>query len=170
MAIVPDRFRPYVAALLGMLVTGLGQLYLRRWLRAFAWFALAFGVSVAFVPETAAADVLSGEPVDPVALLPGALVGVASAIDAFILARREVATETGGPRVGGPSQVDATDVGPMTGETHALAGEAETLEATAGQKIDCPACGKPIDPELGFCHWCTTEFATGGTDDANNAN
>jgi hypothetical protein len=28
---------------------------------------------------------------------------------------------------------------------------------TDGQ-VDCPACGKPVDPELGFCHWCTTDF------------
>jgi hypothetical protein len=25
-------------------------------------------------------------------------------------------------------------------------------------RVDCPACGRSIDPELGFCHWCTTEF------------
>lgn len=170
MAIVPDRFRPYFAGLLGMLVTGLGQLYLRRWLRALAWFALAFGVSLAFVPESAAANVLSGEAVDPFALLPGALVGAASAIDAFILARREVARKTDGPRAEGTGPVEATEVAPMTGEAPPVAGDAETLEATADQKIDCPACGKPVDPDLGFCHWCTTEFASGGTEDANNAN
>lgn len=170
MAIVPDRFRPYFAALLCLLVTGLGQLYLRRWLRAFGWFALAFGISLAFVPETAATDVLSGEPVDPFALLPGALVGFASAIDAFILARREVAAEPDSARAGGTGPADATEVAPMTGEAPPVAGDAEPLEATADQKIDCPACGKPVDPDLGFCHWCTTEFATGGTEDANNAN
>lgn len=169
MALVPDRFRPYFAALLGMLVTGLGQLYLRRWLRAFGWFALAFGVSLVFVPETAAADILAGETVDPIAVLPGALVGVASAIDAFILARREVAAENGvnGDPTG---TADAPDVVPNAGDVPPADGDDEPLEATGDQKVDCPACGKPVDPELGFCHWCTTEFATGGPDEPNNAN
>lgn len=169
MAILPDRFRPYFAALLGLLVTGLGQIYLRRWLRAFGWFALAFGISLAFVPETATTDILSGKLVDPSALLPGALVGVASAVDAFILARREVAAETGGPDARA-APAEAADVAPMTGEGPPIADDTETVEATTDQKVDCPACGKPVDPGLGFCHWCTTEFATGGTDDANNAN
>jgi hypothetical protein len=31
--------------------------------------------------------------------------------------------------------------------------------ADADNRVDCPACGKPVDPELGFCHWCTTDFA-----------
>ncbi|MFC4360032.1 zinc ribbon domain-containing protein [Halobium salinum] len=22
----------------------------------------------------------------------------------------------------------------------------------------CPACARPVDPEMGFCHWCTLEF------------
>jgi len=34
----------------------------------------------------------------------------------------------------------------------------ERQSAKTGEKIDCPACGKPVDPELGFCHWCTTDF------------
>lgn len=152
MALVPDRARPFVAALLGMLVTGLGHVYLRRWLRAVGWFALAFAVSVAFVPETAATDVLAGEPVDPLSLLPGAIVGVGSAIDAFVLARREVSAESS----------EAT----VTSES----ADGAQAEQTEDGKVDCPACGKPVDPDLGFCHWCTTEFAAGGTDDPNNAN
>jgi len=152
MALVPPRYRPYLAALLGMLVTGLGHLYLRRWLRAIAWLALAFAISVAFVPESAATAVLAGEQVDPVALLPGLFVGVASAIDAFRIARQEqadaqrraVTTET----FGGAEQVTPEPAADADGET-----------------IDCPACGKPVDPDLGFCHWCTTEFETPDRDD-----
>lgn len=29
-----------------------------------------------------------------------------------------------------------------------------------GTLARCPACGGELDPELGFCHWCTTEFDT----------
>ncbi|MFB6221295.1 MAG: zinc ribbon domain-containing protein [Halolamina sp.] len=151
MAFVPDRARPFVAALLGLLVTGFGHIYLRRWLRAVAWFAVAFAVSLVFVPETTAAAILAGESVDPVSLLPGALVGVVSALDAFIIARREVST-------GAEAAVANGDA------------ERETETNAATETVDCPACGQPVDPDLGFCHWCTTEFEGGGTDDANNAN
>jgi hypothetical protein len=160
MALVPDRFRPFVAALFGLVVTGLGHLYLRRWLRAFGWFAVAFGVSLAFVPEAAAADILAGEAVNPLVLLPGALVGFGSAIDAYVLARREVRADANHL----PTEAGAVDP--------AAAGDVPTAaaEPVADRKVDCPACGKAVDPGLGFCHWCTTEFATGGTDDPNNAN
>jgi hypothetical protein len=144
MALVPPRFRPYVAALLGLLVTGLGHLYLRRWLRAIAWLALAFTVSVAFVPESTATAVLSGEQVDPVTLIPGLLVGIGSAVDAF--------------RVGRQEQADAGRRAPMA---EAVADADESPEPDIepdAETIDCPACGKPVDPNLGFCHWCTTEF------------
>lgn len=168
MALVPDRFRPFVAALLGLAVTGLGQLYLRRWLRAVGWFALAFGVSLAFVPEATAADLLAGDAIDPLTLLPGALVGFASAIDAFVLARREVGTGADNA-VAEAGAVDPTE-GPAHTDAPPTTGDAEAAEAVTDQKVDCPACGKPVDPELGFCHWCTTEFATGGTDEPYNAN
>lgn len=152
MALVPPRYRPYVAALLGMLVTGLGHLYLRRWLRAVAWIALAFAISVAFVPESTAVAVLSGEQVDPITLLPGLLVGLASALDAFRIARQERAQ---------------ADRRAATNEVFSGA-EQVTAEPAAdadGETIDCPACGKPVDPDLGFCHWCTTEFQTPDRDD-----
>ena len=147
MALVPPRFRPYVAALLGLLVTGLGHLYLRRWLRAIAWIAIAFAISVAFVPESAATAVLSGEPVDPVTLLPGLFVGIGSAIDAFRIGRQERAE---------------TKQRVTTGEAFADVeqGTPEAEAAVEGESIDCPVCGKPVDPDLGFCHWCTTEFET----------
>jgi hypothetical protein len=144
MALTPARYRPFVAAVLGMLVTGLGHVYLRRWLRAAAWLATAFAVSVAFVPETTAAAILAGETVDPMLLLPGAAVGFGSALDAFLIARRQVSAggevSTGGDAV--------TSDGPATND----------VEPSTDENVDCPNCGKPVDPELAFCHWCTTEF------------
>ncbi|AEN05507.1 zinc ribbon domain-containing protein [Halolamina sp.] len=149
MALVPARFRPFVAALLGMIVTGLGHLYLRRWLRAVVWVALAFVVSVAFVPQSAAEAILAGEQVDPLALLPGAIVGIGSAVDAFRIARSQQSAQ--------PKTVE-------TDEQTASATQADTSSTgdpePEDETIDCPACGKPVDPTLGFCHWCTTEFET----------
>jgi len=41
----------------------------------------------------------------------------------------------------------------------ALFSQRQSARAAATDvKVDCPACGKPVDPELGFCHWCTTQF------------
>lgn len=153
MALVPARFRPFVAALLGMMVTGLGHLYLRRWLRAVVWIALAFVVSVAFVPQSAAETILAGEQVDPLTLLPGAIVGIGSAVDAFRIARAQQA-----------AQQATVETAQQTGQT-AQTGAGPAVDAELeGETIDCPACGKPVDPSLGFCHWCTTEFETAAED------
>jgi len=38
-------------------------------------------------------------------------------------------------------------------DRRAPAGSTETAD-----RAECPACGRPIDLELDFCHWCTTEF------------
>jgi len=33
-----------------------------------------------------------------------------------------------------------------------------TDSTETADRAECPACGRPIDLELDFCHWCTTEF------------
>jgi hypothetical protein len=68
-----------------MLVMGLGQAYLRRWLRAVAWVALAVVVAVLFVPDAALADPGSAAFADGLPLL---AVSVLSVVDAYLLARR----------------------------------------------------------------------------------
>ena len=131
---------PVVAGLLGVMVTGLGHVYLRRWLRAFAWLAVATAISVLFVPETTAAAMLEGGDFDPVALLPAVAVTVVSAADAYVLARRAQST-------------DGTEVDTDTNtDSDADAASVDAANAT------CPYCGEEVDPELGFCHWCTREF------------
>jgi len=30
--------------------------------------------------------------------------------------------------------------------------------SAATEHLPCPNCGKELDPELTFCHWCTTEI------------
>lgn len=119
---------PYVAGFLGILATGLGHVYLRRWLRAFGWLALAVGVSMLFVPESAAVAVLEGGDVEPMEVLPAIAVTAVSAVDAYLLARRSRTTAASG----------------------AGAGDAENQT--------CPYCGGDVEPDLGFCHWCTREF------------
>ncbi|SFC09038.1 hypothetical protein SAMN05444422_104211 [Halobiforma haloterrestris] len=77
--------RPWLAAILTLLATGLGQVYVRRWLRAVGWVALSLLVGVAFVPESALVNPGTAGLRD---IAPVAAVGLASAIDAYALATR----------------------------------------------------------------------------------
>ncbi|NHX35789.1 MULTISPECIES: DUF7575 domain-containing protein [Halolamina] len=144
MSLVPERLRPYLAGVLGTLATGFGHFYLRRWLRGLGWIALAFAATVAFVPEGTLQTISAGEAVaDRADLYPAMVVQLIGALDAFLLAYREN-TGTG---------VDPDIDVPIVSE-----GEANT--------VTCPNCGKEVDADLEFCHWCTTEFATADSDSA----
>lgn len=124
-----SRKRPWLAALLSLLATGLGHLYLRRWRRAAGWLLLVYGVSVLFVDPAAVEALVSGSAVDPVALAPVLLVGGASVVDAYVLAR-----------------------------TQNAAARVRTAAAAEGTLAACPHCGNELDPDLEFCHWCTAQI------------
>lgn len=81
-----SRKRPWLAALLGALVTGLGHLYLRRWWRALGWLATLVGVSTLFVDPSTLEALASGSAVDPFAVAPILIVGILNVIDAYVLA------------------------------------------------------------------------------------
>lgn len=124
-----SRKRPWLAALLSVLATGLGHVYLRRWRRAAGWLLLAYGVSVLLVDPAAVEALVNGSFVDPVALAPVLVVGGASVVDAYVLARTQNA--------------DA---------------RARATAVAEGTLATCPHCGNELDPDLEFCHWCTTEL------------
>ncbi len=115
------------------MVTGLGHFYLRRWLRALGWLGLIVAASVLFVPESTITALSSGTLTDPFSTLPIVLISAASALDAYLIAKVRRQTDR--------FQADNT-----VGSTE------------ADESLTCPACGKPVDPDLGFCHWCTAEF------------
>jgi hypothetical protein len=137
--------RPWLAALLGALATGFGHLYLRRWRRAVGWFVALFAVSYVFVDPAAIRALAAGEAVDPLRVAPTLLVGGASVVDAYVLARAQ----------------NALARAREAAEESAVTVEGATEPEAA---IDsCPNCGKDVDPELDFCHWCTADLsATGG--------
>ncbi|MGM0606155.1 MAG: DUF7575 domain-containing protein [Halobacteriota archaeon] len=125
--------RPWIAALLAAIATGLGHIYLRRWRRAFGWLAVLLAATVLFA-EPASLGTLDGlRSTDPQAIAPTLIVGGFSVIDAYVLARAHNA-----------------GVGKVDGDTGSIDGESE---------IPCPNCGKALDQELEFCHWCTTRVA-----------
>jgi hypothetical protein len=127
------RNNPLLAALLGTVVTGLGHFYLRRWLRALGWLGLTVVSSVLFVPESTISALGSGTLTDPFSALPIVLISAASALDAYLIAKIR-------------RQPDRFQTDNTVGQTG------------ADDSPACPACGKQVDPDLGFCHWCTTEF------------
>jgi len=128
------RNNPLLAALLGTAVTGLGHLYLRRWLRAIGWLGITVVASVLFVPESTISAIGSGTLTDPLSILPVVLISAASALDAYLIAKI--------------TRMQADEI--RTANAGEVAGDDEPPA--------CPACGKPVDLDLEFCHWCTTEF------------
>ncbi|WP_276256442.1 DUF7575 domain-containing protein [Halomontanus rarus] len=130
--------RPWLAVLFGLLVTGFGHLYLRRWRRAAGWILLVIAVSSLFVP-TAAIETLAAEEMPPLhQIAPLLLATGASVVDAYILAVRS----------------KYSDAQPST--------RPPTHHAT--ETVSCPNCGKTVDPELEFCHWCTTRLTDADPD------
>ncbi|MFC7098088.1 zinc ribbon domain-containing protein [Halobaculum marinum] len=140
--------RPWLAAVLALVVTGLGHAYLRRWLRGFGWFAATFAAVVLLVPPEVVEAMGTGAPIDdPTSALPPAFVVVASAVDAYLLARR---TNTQA------AARHASDAGAVAANAPAHGGDPEAGAAA------CPNCGQDLDPELDFCPWCTTELSRPG--------
>ena len=125
--------RPWIAALLVAFATGLGHLYLRRWRRAFGWVAALFVAAVLFSDPTPSNVVTPSGASDLRSALPILFVGVLSVLDAYVLARAQNASARRSVSIGRD-------------------------DVSGRKRASCPNCGKDLDPELGFCHWCTTEL------------
>ncbi|WP_227134677.1 zinc ribbon domain-containing protein [Halorubellus salinus] len=142
--------RPWLAALLGVVATGAGHLYLRRWLRALGWLALTTAVTVIYVPETALRTATTGNSVPIEPFLPSLTVIALSVADAYLIAKltnrlhSSLGADESQPANKTPQDDYTTDPKPVDEPDDA---------------VDCPHCGKPLDPDLEFCHWCTTDLA-----------
>ena len=128
------KVRPWLAAILGLAITGLGHLYLRRWRRALLWVALSFAVLLLFVPTesvTALSNAANGSGTLPplTDILPVLSVSLMSVVDAFFLGLKQVSE---------PSGVLTDD--------------------DDDESVACPQCGREVDADLDFCHWCTTRL------------
>ncbi|WP_255150617.1 DUF7575 domain-containing protein [Halorarius halobius] len=131
---MPTNRRRWVAALLSFLQPGVGHLYLREWSRGLSWFLLwvataLFAAGISTVP-------------------PATVAGLTAFIDRFLAALTDLplARSLALAAVTGFAVVDA----------YVVAGR--TDRRRPGEEPTCPACGKEVDPELDFCHWCTTEL------------
>ena len=134
-----SRKRPWLAALLAGLLTGFGHLYLRRWRRALGWLAGSFAATTLFVDPAAAEALVNGTVTRETltGAAPMLVVGGLSVIDAYLLARAQNTAAS------------------TAASAAASAAASEPSEPTDDERASCPHCGKDLDPELEFCHWCT---------------
>lgn len=125
------RVRAVVVGVCSLLIPGLGQALIRRWVRALFFVGLFITTLAVFVPESAfTADVALGtvleharqvsENMSDWGSIAITVVQFGAMMDAYVQALQRPADATEGPT--------------------------------------CPRCGREVDPAHGFCQWCTYEF------------
>ncbi|WP_246308400.1 zinc ribbon domain-containing protein [Halosimplex rubrum] len=117
-----------LAVALAFLYPGLGHVYLREWLRALVWFFLNVTSFTLLMPPDAVPESFGWSELVAAAenVTPEAALALA-AITVF-------------------SMVDAY----WMAKRQNTETEPEVDEGTT-----CPNCGRDVDPDLEFCHWCT---------------
>jgi hypothetical protein len=130
------RKRPWLAAALAAVVPGLGHAYARLWRRGLLWFAVYLLPTQFLVPADAVPESVS--------------------IEAFTEAARAM-----------PLPLTALIVGiSVLNVLDAYLSTARQNETTDpdGTGQTCPHCGRDLDGDLDFCHWCTTRLDDAGSD------
>ena len=124
--------RPWLAAALAFLSPGLGHLYLREWLRAVLWFGMLMLATSLLVPEVAtpAATAMSLEAIWTASIEMTRALSLEAQLALLAITLLSV--------------VDAYRIAT---EINAAAAIEE------GQQ--CPHCGRELDADIDFCHWCT---------------
>ncbi|SFR45091.1 MULTISPECIES: zinc ribbon domain-containing protein [Halorubrum] len=162
------RRRPWLAALLALVVSGLGHAYLRRWARALGWYVAVTAAVFVFVPESAISGALAGNPPPVRDVAPAAAVVGASVIDAYVVAlrnNREYEREREETRATG--RTESAGHGTTEEPNAPSAGRAEEPNAPSAGRADdngtvrCPECGKETDPTFDFCQWCAEPVGEG---------
>ncbi|MFC6756119.1 MULTISPECIES: DUF6677 family protein [Haloarcula] len=131
------RKRPWLAALLAFIYPGLGHVYLREWLRALLWFGLVFSSTTLLINDSLMAPLSDGVSLEAL-LTVSQNIPMEASVVLFVITAFSMA-----------------DAFYMATRGNA---EAET-EVVAG--ADCPHCGKELEDDLDFCHWCTTKLDRG---------
>jgi hypothetical protein len=157
-----NQLRPVLAAVLALVFPGLGHLSLRRWGRALLWHLTIVGGGVALF---ALYDV---EPVDPLAdpaavtaavptdvTLPIVLLSALSALDAYLVGRAVVAQRERADAAAEAMRRRASSADGGPEESPPAAPEAAGGADGETAEVSCPNCGKEVDADLDFCHWCT---------------
>ena len=127
--------RPWLAAMLAFLQPGLGHLYLRAWIRAVLWFALWFGTLAATVPSVGS----------------GGLLSVAERTLGALAALSPEATIA----IGSVTLFSTLDAYWLASRVN------DRARGTDDGARNCPHCGREVDADLDFCHWCTEPIDPG---------
>lgn len=166
------RRRPWLAAALALVVSGLGHAYLRRWARAFGWYVVITATLVFVVPDAAVDGILSGDRPPLVEVAPALVAVAASVVDAYVLAVRNNRAHEGRSAATGsadaasnPSDADGSwRTGTTSDRTSAGSksppepSDSDTGSAT--ETASCPHCGRETDATLEFCQWCAEPLET----------
>ncbi|KOX96145.1 zinc ribbon domain-containing protein [Halorubrum sp. ASP1] len=152
------RRRPWLAALLALVVSGLGHAYLRRWARGLGWYLTVAAAVFVFVPESAISGALAGDPPAVSEVAPAAAVVVASVVDAYVVAVRHNRTSERDSDASRATGSPDTVPGPGAASAEVAGGEAEP---ESGETIRCPECGRETDPTFDFCQWCAEPVGEG---------
>lgn len=128
--------RPWLAAALSVLIPGLGHLYLRLWGRALLWLGLSMLASFL--------------------VFPGGSLPSSASVEAILNASESLSLEAT-VLVFGVSMLCVIDAYIMAQRINELV--TRTRRISAGESLTrCPNCGKELDPDIEFCHWCTAEL------------
>ena len=122
--------RPWLAALLALPVPGLGHVYLREWLRAALWFGLVVSVAWLLVPASVYAE-------------------ADLTVESLLAASRGVPTEAN------VAILFVTSLSML--DAYMMASQGNREQAIE-EGTTCPHCGRELDEDLEFCHWCTAEL------------
>jgi len=125
-----QRKRPWLAAALAVVVPGLGHVYARSWLRAALWFVLFVASVQLLVPADATGGALS---LGAFSEFYGDEPGIAVFLAVL-------------------SALNVLDAYVTVSRLN------ERLDRQTGDTTVCPTCGKELDEDLAFCHWCTTRL------------
>jgi len=127
------RKRPWLAAILAFIYPGLGHVYLREWLRAVLWFGLVVSTTTLLIEESMMAPLDDGISLEAFLAVSGNIPTEASVVLFLITAL---------------SMADAFYMATR-----------ENDRAEVREGANCPNCGKELEDDLDFCHWCTTRLS-----------
>lgn len=134
--------RALAAAILSALLPGAGHALIRDWLRALVFAGLYFAALAIFLPPPA--EVAASESVTQMGeLLAAEIDTVGQFVLSFVMVFAAV-----------DAAIRALGFPPGSNGPNATDGPA------------CPECGRELDEDLAFCHWCTTRLERPESEDA----
>ena len=151
-----SRRRPWLAAVLALVVSGLGHAYLRRWARALGWYVAVTATLVVLVPDAAVERLIAGDAPPVADVAPALLVVAASVIDAYVLALRNNRDRERERRAATAERThpEASSGRAEVAERPDRSGQSTVDHDGETDAMSCPHCGRETDPSFDFCQWC----------------